>query len=333
MNATIPKFAESAKSTIAHFPAQAFNSGLALQAIRNFDLTTSQIAVFAILLSHANKQGEAWPTQGTLAKECGISCRKVVRKALTELERLGLIGRVSSRYKVVKWRITAQHFRLGCHAPTVGVSCPIEVVQEDTEKKDAEKSAVSIPQEDYPPKAAIAAIPNIDEPAVLRYAEHIAAEYPHYAKGANIRKQAIRLARLPRADQSDCVDMALAKNYLTLPIEWFERKQQSKARPAAANPGAANAFAAVLEALRKGTPDALDARTLAAVRATFGDWYSLGRLNEYALSSKRGEYLRNWADSADRKPEAAAKPDPEAQRERERRAKAINAEHNRRRYG
>jgi hypothetical protein len=68
------------------------------------DTTPSALAVYAVLAAHANKRGECWPAQSTIARLCGRT-RPTVRLAVRELERTGFVvvlepgkGRRATRY-------------------------------------------------------------------------------------------------------------------------------------------------------------------------------------------------------------------------------------------
>ena len=76
-------------------PFQIFIGAMIPSAVlRNPDLSPSAKLVFARLAQFAGRQGKAWPSDQTLGREVGLSDRQV-RRCVAELERYGLIRRVS----------------------------------------------------------------------------------------------------------------------------------------------------------------------------------------------------------------------------------------------
>lgn len=76
-------------------PFQLFVGAMIPSAVlRNPDLSPSAKLVFARLAQFAGRQGKAWPSDQTLGREVGLGDRQV-RRCVAELERYGLIRRVS----------------------------------------------------------------------------------------------------------------------------------------------------------------------------------------------------------------------------------------------
>lgn len=59
-------------------------------------LDKKEILVYCCLLMHANAEGKAWPSQETIAKECGMSDR-TVQVAIKSLYEKDLITNIAKR--------------------------------------------------------------------------------------------------------------------------------------------------------------------------------------------------------------------------------------------
>ncbi len=65
---------------------------IAPQNVLRADLSPRELKVYLALASHANEDGEAWPSLGTIAKETGLNDVRAVRRALRDLELVGMIS-------------------------------------------------------------------------------------------------------------------------------------------------------------------------------------------------------------------------------------------------
>lgn len=61
--------------------------------------------VLMVLAHHANGEGKAWPSQGTLARECGLSVR-AVRNALHDLDEAGEIEASGLIHRCTIWLVS-----------------------------------------------------------------------------------------------------------------------------------------------------------------------------------------------------------------------------------
>lgn len=61
------------------------------RSVFSIGLSTGAIALYAALASHANENGEAWPSRDRLMQMCGFGSKATFTEKLHELERAGVV--------------------------------------------------------------------------------------------------------------------------------------------------------------------------------------------------------------------------------------------------
>ena len=103
------------------------------RAVKASDLPPTRKLVLAMLATHANKAGLAYPSQATLASECGLS-ERAVRGHLTAAREAGWLDRTRKGGRVSDERVVSSEYLLtipnrnddaGSESAPTGTSVPI----------------------------------------------------------------------------------------------------------------------------------------------------------------------------------------------------------------
>ena len=218
-----------------------------------------------------------WASQGTLASEIGIS-RKHCNVTMSALSDRGLIKRAGMRKlpnaKGGRVHMT-QVWRLTVNPVTCVTSGNRGVLPQVTQR--------------YPLEVLKKEFVKLDTKAMDKWIRYLTENHPgRLSADKDYRECAASLSALPPDKQDDCVQMGIDKRYQTLPVEWYHRQQD---RPTAQ---AAQAYQAMIEALRSDTLHQLDTRTQRIIKQVYGDRHSLRSLSQWAIDSKRSQFLSAW---------------------------------------